>query len=478
MAVSSLGHKASVGAVWAAIDRFGVMTLQFVVNMVLARLLTPEAFGVVGMLAIFIAVSQVIIDGGFASALIQKKNPTQTDYSTIFYWNIIISSLLYAVLFFAAPLISRFYEMATLCPVLRIMGISLILQGVVAIQVARLRKCLSFNVIAITNVGSYLGGSAIAIYLAYHGWGVWSLVLNQLFYNILCIILFFILTQWHPSLVFSKATIKELFGFGGYIMAANILQTACQNLQGVIIGKRFSATQMGYFSQAYKLDQITSYAIPQIIVQVMYPVYSTLQDDIPRLRNILMMNIRVLSFAIFPILAVLIIIAEPLLITLYGTQWLPAVPYYKILCIGGMFVCLQNVNFYAVAAVGKSKALFYWSFYKWGFLILALLGGMFVGMYGILIAMVLSSLNIYLVNAYLVNKYLSMPIMCQVKILLPIFTNALICFIVTHSLNEAIGLHFIISVVAFLCTYSAIAYCFRFKALSETVLLVSKIIKR
>ena len=348
-------HKVVSGAVWATVDKFGSMLIQFAVNLVLARLLIPKDFGIIGMLTIFIAVSQTMVDAGFGSALIQKKNPTQIDFSTIFYWNVGLSIFLYIILYISAPFVARYFDMPLLKDVLRLISLSIIINGMVAIQRTKLQKELSFRILAIVNLSSYIFGAICAVTFAKYGLGVWSLVGMQLIYGCCNIILLLLITRWIPSAVFSYSSMKDLFGFGGFIMAANILQTICLNIQGIIIGKRFSATQMGYYSQAYKLDQVTSFSLPQVIVQVMYPVYSSLQDDLDRLNNIVLMNIRVISFVIFPILSILIIIAYPLIEFLYGAKWLPSVPYFRILCVGGYFVCLQNLNYYAVALLGKAR---------------------------------------------------------------------------------------------------------------------------
>lgn len=469
---SSIGNKAAKGAVWASVDRFGSMALQFVVNLILARLLLPADFGAIGMLTIFIAVSQVLIDGGFGSALIQKKNPSQTDFSTIFYWNLLFSFILYFILFLFAPFIGRFYSMPILSDVLRAIGLSLIFNSILAIQRTKLQKALAFKTIAITNISSYLLGASIAIIMAYKGFGVWSLVGMQLLYTVIYVLILWFITKWHPSFRFSIRSMKELFGFGGYIMASNILQTVCQNLQGIIIGKNFSASQMGYYSQAYKLDQITSYSIPQVIIQVMYPVYASIQDDRKRLIDMISMNIRVISFFIFPILALLILVAEPLILFLYGDKWLPSVPYFRILCVGGFFVCLQNINFYAVAAIGKSRALFYWSFYKWGFLLAALLIGMNFEMYGILWGMVLSNLNIYLVNALLVQRYLEFSFSNQIRLLLPIILLCVITFAISKMLIMC-NIPIIISIFVFGILYIVISY--KTKSYSDCISLLKRI---
>ena len=429
------------------------------------------------MIAIFIAVSAVLIDGGFNSALIQKKEPTQTDYSTILYWNIGISIILYLILFLISPLIARYFSMPILADVLKVLGIYLIISSIFGIQKNRLSKCLAFKCIAITDLSAYIFSASIAIIMAYYGFGVWSLVAMQIVSGLVTIVVLWLITHWRPSLCFSIQTIKELFGFGGFILAAGLLQEFCKNLQGIIIGRKFSATQMGYFSQAYKLDQISSYSIPQVIVQVMYPVYSSIQDDRKRLIEILSMNIRVISFLIYPILAILILIAEPLIIWLYSEKWLPCVPYFQVLCVGGFFVCLQNVNFYAVAAIGKSKQLFYWSFYKWGFLLAALLIGMLFGIYGILWGMVLSNLNIYLINAYLVARYVGMQLISQAKCIFPII-GAITMSVVIGLLCMEYTNSFFMGTILFIISYIGIGIIFRYVALEESIQVAKRIIHK
>lgn len=453
------------------------MILQFTVNLILARLLLPEDFGAIGMLAIFIAVSQVLIDGGFGSALIQKKNPSQTDYSTIFYWNILFSGFLYLILFIFAPYIGKFFSMPVLSGVLRGIGLTLIINSIFTLQKIRLQKRLEFKRIAISNLSSYIIGAACAIIMAYHGGGVWSLVAMQIIYGVVFILVLWLITKWTPSLCFSVKSLRELFGFGGYILFANILQETCKNLQGIIIGRKFSATQMGYFSQAYKLDQITSYSIPQVIVQVMYPVYSSLQDDRERLNEIVAMNMRVITFLIFPIIGLLILIAEPLIVFLYGEKWLPSVPYFQVLCVGGFFVCLQNVNFYAVAAVGKSKQLFYWSFYKWGFLLCALIIGMNFGMYGILWGMVLSNFNIFMVNSLLASNFNGLTVISQLKCIMFSLLMTIVSVIVAYVI-WFISKIWLISIIIYFAFYFVIGFIIRYKPLFESMELLTRLIHR
>ncbi len=471
----SLGNKAAKGAIWAITDRFGTMALQFSVNLILARLLLPEDFGEIGMLAIFIALSQVLIDSGFGSAIIQKKNPSQRDYSTVLYWNLIFSTILYLVLYICAPLVEKFYSMDGLASTLRGIGLTLILNSIFSLQKIRLQKQLKFKEIAISNLCSYILGSSVAIIMAYYRCGVWSLVAMQITYGISYIIILLIITKWYPSFNFSQKTIKELFSFGGYILAASVLQTVCQNIQGLVIGKKFSAIQMGYYSQASKLDLITSYSIPQVIVQVMYPVYSSMQDDHQRLNHAVITSISIIAFIVFPVLASLILIADPLIVLLYGEKWLPSAEYFQILCIGGYFLSLQNINYYAVAAIGKSKALFNWSIYKWLFLLTMVLLGMMFGIKGILWGIVISNINVYITNAYLLSKFSKLSIYEQIKAIIPIICVtgfSIIAGYVMHLVCHNI----IIACISIYVIYLFLSITFRLNAVSYTKTALKQIV--
>lgn len=475
----SLGHKAITGTIWASIDRMSTMAIQFIINLILARLLMPEDFGYIGMLAIFISVSQTLIDGGFGSALIQKKEPSQTDYSTVFYWNLLFAIFLYSLLFLCAPFVASFFRLPLLCRILRILGVILIINAFVIVQNNRLRKQLAFRTIALVNISSYITAAIIAVWLAYKGMGVWSLVAMQLLCGIFQNCLLWSIVRWHPSLQFSVSSLESLFGFGGYLLAANILQVICQNLQGFIIGRRFSASQMGFYSQAKKLDDVSSYALPNIIVQIIFPVFSQFQNDKRKLQELLGMSVRMISFIIFPLMLLLILVAKPLIVSLYGEKWLPSVPYFQVLCIGGIFVCLQNINYYAVAAIGRSKTLFNWSFYKWGVLLMLLLIGSHWGMYGILWGMVLSSMNIYAVNAFLVRQFVGYAIKRQIRDLFPILAISVINFCGIYLLQQSVAqLNFIFTISAFFIIYVLEVFILRLRVMTDISLYIREIIIR
>lgn len=474
----SLGHKAMKGTVWATVDRIGNMCLQFGVNLVLARLLLPREFGAIGMLEIFIVVSQVLIDGGFVAALIQKKNPTQTDYSTIFYWNIFLALCLYSVIFFCSPLVAEFFNLPELLWVLRAIGLIIVINAFSMIQTNRLRKQLELKKLACANLCAYTVSGILAILAAYSGLGVWSLVILQVGYSSILTIILWVVGSWMPSAVFSRESMRELFGFGGYLLAATLLQEICKNLQGVIIGKRFSATAMGLYSQASKLDRIASYTLPNILVQVMYPVYASVQDDDERLVNMLGLNTRLISSVIFPLMAVLILVAHPLIVCLWGDAWSACAPYFQILCVGGLFICLQNTNFFAVAAKGKSRLLFYWSIYKWSFLLLCLFVGMNFGIYGLLWGMTLSNFNIFMVNALLASRHTGYKFSIQLGDIMPLLSLTAVAFSLTYMLGNLLTCHFVVTVIVFATIYIALACSFNLKVVGEIKMVIMRFLKK
>lgn len=427
-----LKQKAISGVIWSSIQKFGTMGISFVSNIILARLLTPDDYGCVGMLMIFITVANTFIDGGFGSALIQKKQPTQEDYSTIFYWNLALSFILYAILFFTSPLIAGFYNLAMLSPVLRVQGLVLILNSLSIIQLNRLRKQLKFKKISIVSLTSATISVGVTIYLAYNGWGVWALVAQQLLMSFFNTVLFWIVAGWMPSFIFSYQSFKELFSFGGFILLSNLLNTLGNNIQGILIGKFFSSHTMGLYSQARKLEEVASTSLSNVVDQVSFPVLAEVKNDKTRLINVLRKLITSIAFFSFPIMLLLIAIAKPVIVLLYSSKWIECVPYFQILCVAGIAISLQNINYYAVAAIGKSKELFFWTVIKRIISLGLIIIGFFIyGIWGLLGGMVLAAYIMYAINAVLVSVNVGYKFTSQVKDLMPILIISLISFALT-----------------------------------------------
>ena len=471
-------NRTAKGILWAAVDKFGIVMLQFVINIVLARLLTPNDFGLVGMIMIFIAVSQTLIDGGFASALIQKVDASQTDYSTIFYWNILFSAVLYLGIFVAAPWVEGFFMIEGLGELLRALGVVVVINALTLVQRTILRKSLDFRTIAIVDVLSCGISAGIAIYMSFHGCGAWSIVGMQISNALLATLLFWSMSKWRPMLAFSVKSFRSLFSYGGYLLIANIMQDVCTHIQGVVIGRNFSASQTGLYSQAKKMDEVASMTIPSLLCQVLFPLYSEMQNDKEALVDMLRGNMRMISFVIFPLMMLLIIIAHPVFILLYGDKWVDAVPYFQVLCIGGFFSSLYNFNYYVVAAVGRSKALFYWGCYKWGVLLVLLLVGAQISMMGVLVAMVLSCANIYVTNALLAQKYVGYSFKVQIMDILPILGCTLASGAVTYMLYTSFAIHWVVCGLLFVAIYLAMAYILQLRAIKDAGLFLSKLIRK
>lgn len=413
--------------VWTALQKYSKMFIRFVSGIILARLLTPYDYGCIGMLSIFMALAETIIDGGFGSALIQKKKPTQIDYSTIFYWNIGMSVVMYAVLYVSAPAIARFYNIPLLSSVLRVQGLVVFIYAFNIIQKNQLRKKLNFKILSIITITTSLVSLSVTIFMAYKGFGVWALVAQNLISAAIPALVFWFYVKWRPVWAFSWASFKELFSFGAFMFLTNILNRFSQQLQGLLIGKFFDPVTMGYYSKAHSTEKLASHSISQVMSQVTYPLYSEAQDDKKQLANIIRRLTMTLSYLTFPLLMVLLLCAKPIFILLYSDRWLESVPYFQVLCIAGMAGCLQAVNNHSIAAIGESRAMFSWTIIKRTISIVMMVGGLVLfGMKGLLFGLAISSWFTYLVNISLVSKYIGYKTKKQILDMLPTMAVAAI----------------------------------------------------
>ena len=478
-----LKTKTVSGVVWAGLQKFGSTMLSFISSIVLARLLTPEDYGYIGMLAIFLAVASTFIDGGFGSALIQKQRPSHEDYSTIFYWNLGLSIVLYLVLFFLAPLIARFYKLPLLCKLLRMQGVVLIINAVRIVQTNQLRKQLRFKKIAAVDLSVAAVSLALTIFLAWKGFGVWALVVQQLMVSFLTTTIYWLTGHWLPLFNFSKKSFRELFTFGGYILFSNLINTLCNNIQGLLIGRFFNPATMGYYSKAKTTEELSSTFVANVIDQVAYPVLSEAQNSKDYMIRMLRKFIGVLAFVTFPIMLLLMLIAKPVFIVLYSERWLPSVPYFQLLCLAGMAICLQGINYYAVAAIGKSKDLFKWTIIKRFVGLCFVFGGLALsGINGLLIGTVMGTYFVYFVNAGLVSKHIGYSGRQQLLDLLPILIVSLVSWgcssLLGTLLHTNIYFEGILMLVVFCSIYFGISYLFKLEAFLSSKDVINGLLKR
>ncbi len=463
--------KVFIGVIWASAQRFGTMIISFVTNIVLARLLTPDDFGTIGMLLLFLAIANTFVDSGFGSALIQKKDATQTDFSTVFYINLYLSGIVYGILFLGAPWVAYFYEVEILCPLLRVQGLVLILNAFAIIQTALLRKKMDFRKLSICNLIGNAVGSIIGICSALIGFGVWSLVIRSLVVGFVVSLLLWIVGKWKPMFLFSGKSFKELFGFGGFMLLSSLLATFANNVQTLIIGKLFQQSTLGHYTQARQLRNVASDSISSVIAQVLYPDFSNNQNDDKILSSRLNFSILTISFVTVAIMAFCIVAAKPIILLLYGEKWVDCVRYFQLLCVGGCFVSLQDANYNLVAAKGKSKVLFYFNIGKLViFCFLMIIGAKLYGIIGLLISMIVYASFAYFVFAGLSSHYLRCSIWGQLWgliqcLLLSVVPMITVCFANQYFLHGFSNLvQVVIDAVVFGMVYLLNAFFTRNKA--------------
>lgn len=477
MAENNLKQKAASSMVWTAAQKYSMMIIGFISGIVLARLLTPHDYGCIGMLSIFMVLANTFIDGGFGSALIQKKNPTQVDYSTIFFWNMGMSAFVYAILFVCAPAISRFYNLPILCNVLRVQALVLFIYAFNMVQVNQLKKKLNFKFISIVTVSTAAISLAVTIVLAYKGFGVWALVAQNLISAAIPAVANCIYVKWRPIWTFSWKSFKELFSFGIYILLTHLLNNFSFKLQGLLIGKVFSSSTMGYYSKAVSTESMASHSISSIMTQVTYPLYAQVQDDKAVLSNMIKRLTMTTAYITFPLMFILLLIAKPVFVLLYSDRWLASVPYFQVLCIAGLAFCLQSINLQSISAIGKSKAMFSWSVIKSLIRIVLIVGGLAAfGMKGLLCAVVLTQWVCLFINMSLVSKHVGYKLVEQIRNLMPIAVVATlaagICYAIGSVLQLNMYLDGIVKAVVYVALYMAWSWIFKPEAYRYTLTII------
>lgn len=441
MQQQGLKQKAVKGMAWSALQRYSTMLIQFVSGIILARLLTPYDYGCIGMLMIFMLLAESMIDGGFGSALIQKKNPTQTDYSTIFFWNMGLSVVMYAVLYLSAPAIARFYGIPLLSKVLRVQGLVLFVYAFNIVQRNQLHKKLNFKVLSIVTILTSLTSLTVTVIMAYKGFGVWALVAQNMLTAAVPALVFWFYVKWRPQWVFSWQSFRELFSFGFYMFLTNLLNQFGHQIQGLLIGRFYNANTMGYYSKANSTERLASTSISKVMSQVTYPLYAEAQDDKAALGNMIKKITMTLSYITFPLMFILLLCAEPLFTLLYSDRWAASVPYFQVLCIAGLAYSLQSVNYQSVAAIGKSKTMFIWTFIKRAVGILFVIAGLLLyGMKGLLVGMVLNAWFSFFINIWLVSKHIGYRWQRQLLDILPVLVASLVAAAVSYAVGRLCSL--------------------------------------
>jgi len=478
----NLKDKTVSGMMWGAVGKVGTLTINFLSNLVLARLLMPEDFDCIGMLAIFLAVSNIFIQGGLGAALIQKKNPSRLDYSTVFYWNLVFAVVFYLLLFAMAPAVARFYGLPILQPMLRVQSSVLIIQSFAIVQITQLQKQMNFKALAIRNMEAALAGTLIAIPMAFKGYGAWSLVASAIVAAVVNVLLLWKMSSWRPTLEFSLASLKQLFSFGGLMLLSSLAETLYTNLQGLIIGKRFPAGNLGYYMQAKKLEEVPVTGLSSIVNDVTFPAFSSLQDDPEKLLAGMRKSTKALAFANFPMMILLIIIALPLITLLYGAKWETSAPYFQILCISGLIYTLNTLNTNIIKALGKGKIYFIIQIVKRTIGIVLIFVGMRFGIYGLLWSVACVAYISFIINASVNKKLINYGIFTQLWDVGPCFLVAAVAGALTYGLGMLLPIHIymvmLIQIIVYIALYLLLAKLLKIEGLQTYTDVFTKMINR
>ncbi len=435
----TLKQKTVSGVIWSIIDSFASNGIQFIVGIILARILSPREFGLIGMLTIFIALSQSFIDSGFTNALIRKKNCTQTDYSTVFYFNFVVGIIFYFILFFFAGSISVFFNEPQLELLLQVLGLGLILNALGIIQRTILTKNINFKLqTRVSVVASTLSG-IIAISMAYNGLGVWSLVALTLSRFGFTSIFLWMWAKWKPNLIFSIESFKDLFSFGNKLLISGLIDTAYRNIYYLIIGKYFSAVELGYYTRADQFQALPSKQLTGIFGRVSYPILSSIQDDVKKLRTAYKQIIKSTMFITFVLMLGMSAIAKSMIVTLIGEQWLPSVIYLQMLCFVGMFYPLHALNLNMLQVQGRSDLFLRLEIIKKVLSIPIIIIGILYGIKILILGMMINTIIAYFINSFWSGKFIGYSSFEQIKDIFPsfilAFTMALIVYIIGNVID-------------------------------------------
>lgn len=405
----SLQKKAISGVSWTFIEQFGSKIIGFVVQIILARLIAPEEFGLLGMILIFNAVGNSLSDSGMSQSLIRSDKPDENDFYTVFSINFAVSLLLYIIFFFLAPYLSEFYDQPRLTNLIRVYSIVIVINSLFSIQKTKLTHELNFKHQMKAQLPALFLAGITGVVLAYMNYGVWSLVYMELVTGISLTIIYYFQTRWMPRFSIKRDKLKVHFDFGYKIALSGIIGRIATNIFPLVIGKYFSAAMVGYYTRAFTLKEFPVVTISNTLDKVVYPLFAKIKNDNIQLKNAYQ-KIQILSlFVLSSIMLLLIITAEPLFGFLLGEEWLPAVPYFQLLCITGVFYPINKYNSNILKVKGRTDLYLKMAIFSHGLLILGVILTVQYGVIPLILSQVATSLIRTIINIYYANKFIDYP---------------------------------------------------------------------
>ena len=462
---------------WSGIDRFSTQGIQFVFSILIARLLLPEDYGVVAMLNIFLAISQTFIDSGFGTALIRKPNRTETDFSTVFYFNIVVGLFFYALLWVASPYIAAFYNIPLLEDITKVVALNLVFSSLSGVQSARLSIAIDFKTKAKISVITILFSGGVGLWMAYRGYGVWALVVQGLFSSFLRTILLYVFVRWRPGRTFSWESFREMFSFGSKLLASGLLDTAYNNVYTLVVGKVFSSYTLGVYSRADGLAQYPSSNITTVLQGVTFPVLSSIQNEPERMAKAYKSFLRLSAFIVFPLMVGLAAVSDPFIRLVLTDKWEGAIYLLQIVCFSMMWYPIHAINLNLLQVKGRSDFFLKLEIIKKMQGVIILCATIPLGIVAMCYGRIIGSLLSLVYNTYYTKKLIGYGYVAQMKDLLHILLHSLIMGVLvwlTVQAFDSLWWQLTVGILAGAVYYLGGAKLMRFEEFDELVTLVRK----
>lgn len=465
---------------WRFMEKCGAQVFSFVVSVVLARLLTPEDYGTIALVSIFITLSNVFIDSGLGNSLIQKKNADDIDFSSVFFFNIFVCLVLYITMFFLAPVIGEFYHREELIPILRVLSITLIVSGIKNVQQAYVAKNMLFKKFFFSSLGGTIGAAIVGIVMAYSGYGVWSLVAQQLFDVIVDTIILWITVKWRPKKCFSLTRLKSLLSYGWKFLVSELINTGYVNLRSLIIGKVYSSEDLAFFDKGKHYPNLVITNVNASIDSVLLPTMSAVQDDKEQVREITRRSIKTSIFLIAPLMLGLIAVSEKAITLILTEKWLECVPYLCVFCITYMVYPIHTANLNAIKAMGRSDLFLKLEIAKKIVGLILVFLTMRISVWAMCLSQLVSSVASQLINSYPNRKLLNYRYIDQLKDIFPTLLLASFMGLVVYAfglIDMPIALSLLIQIVLGAMIYILGAKLFKIDSYDYIIEKVKEIFK-
>lgn len=439
MEEKNFSNKVISGLLWKFSERMAAQIVTFIVTIILARMIAPEEYGAIALITIFITIANVFVVSGFGNALIQKKDADDIDFSSVFYFNIVFSLLIYFIIFLMAPYVAKFYDMDILKPLLRILALKVVLAGVNSIQQAYVSKKMMFRKFFLSTLIGTIASAFVGVGLAIYGAGVWALVAQQLSNALLDTVILWITVKWRPILKFDFGRVIGLISYGWKILATNLINAIYDNLKNLIIGKKYSSTDLAYYSKGKQFPELFVTNINSAIGSVLFPAMALIQDDKERLKESIRKSIMISSFIMLPLMAGLFVLADDVVTLLLTDTWSFCVPYLRIACIYLSTYPINTANLQALNAIGRSDYYLKLEVVKRSIGIILILITMNYGVFWIASSDILVTIFAIIINTYPNSKLLNYSLIEQMKDLLPNIIRSVIMGSIVYVINRVLN---------------------------------------